>query len=307
MKIKRLVAFACAGVSLIAVAAIYLHFWRSRPIGNGPAGTSVPDVAFSRTWSQKRFLLIGLGDSVTAGFGARHGYSYFDLLVTNSPEEPDDMIRKSLRVVLPHLNFTNLAVSGSTSGEHITQQLPKLPAIGSNIVALIVMTTGGNDLIHNYGRTPPHEEAMFGATWDQAAPWVINFEQRLEAMVSLIKSRFPGGCHIYLANIFDPTDGVGDLEHAGLPAWKDGLKILTAYNDVIRRCAERHPFVHLVDLHAAFLGHGIHCTQFWLAHYDAKDPHYWYYANLEDPNERGYDAIRRLFLLEFARTVDQFR
>jgi len=288
-------------------AAGYLRFWQSRPIGTGPAGPQVPASAFSRPWSGKQFLLVGLGDSVTAGFGARHGYSYFDRLVTNPPVESQDMSRKCLQSVLPHLQFTNLAVSGSTSGEHVEHQLPKLRTVSSNVVALVVMTTGGNDLIHNYGRTPPRDEAMFGATWNQAAPWVTNFEQRLEGMVQQINGHFPAGCHIFLANIFDPTDGVGDIEHAGLPAWPDGLKIVAAYNDVIRRCAARHSFVHLVDIHGAFLGHGIHCTQFWSAHYDATDAHYWYYANLEDPNERGYDVIRRLFLLEFARIADQFR
>jgi len=59
--------------------------------------------------------------------------------------------------------------------------------------------------------------------------------------------------------------------------------------------------VHLVDLHTAFLGHGIHCTQFWAKHYNSRDPHYWYHVNLEDPNERGYDAIRRLFLIEMTK------
>jgi len=252
-------------------------------------------------------MLIGLGDSVTTGFGARRGYSYFDRLVTNPPEEFADMRGTCLQAVLPHLNFTNLAVSGSISGEHVAYQLPKLPNLGSNVVALVVMTTGGNDLIHNYGKTLPRDGAMFGATWDQAAPWVTNFEQRLEGMVNQINGCFPAGCHIFLANIFDPTDGVGDTEQAGLPAWKDGEKVVAAYNDVIRRCAARHPFVHLVDIHGAFMGHGIHCAQFWSAHYDAKDPHYWYFTNLEDPNERGYDVIRRLFLLEFARTAELLR
>ncbi|MBC8117927.1 MAG: hypothetical protein H7062_26345 [Candidatus Saccharimonas sp.] len=44
-------------------------------------------------------------------------------------------------------------------------------------------------------------------------------------------------------------------------------------------------------MRAEFLGHGIHCT------------HYWYWDNLEDPNDRGYDAIRRLFLIEMARIL----
>jgi hypothetical protein len=56
-----------------------------------------------------------------------------------------------------------------------------------------------------------------------------------------------------------------------------------------------------VDIHGAFLGHGIHCIQFWRPHFDWHDPHYWFYVNLEDPNERGYDVIRRLFLIEMAK------
>jgi len=32
------------------------------------------------------------------------------------------------------------------------------------------MTTGGNDLIHNYGKTAPRDGARFGATWEEAAP-----------------------------------------------------------------------------------------------------------------------------------------
>jgi hypothetical protein len=82
--------------------------------------------------------------------------------------------------------------------------------------------------------------------------------------------------------------------------------VLAAYNDVIQGCAEKYPDVHLVDIHQAFLGHGIHCTEFWRSHFDLRDPHYWLFANLEDPNERGYDAIRRLFLIEIAKTRNSY-
>ena len=56
-------------------------------------------------------------------------------------------------------------------------------------------------------------------------------------------------------------------------------------------------------MHEEFLGHGIHCTQPWQAHYRCGDPHYWYTWNLEDPNIRGYDAVRR-FLIEIAKHAD---
>jgi hypothetical protein len=99
---------------------------------------------------------------------------------------------------------------------------------------------------------------------------------------------------------------LGDAEMAGLPPWKDATKILAAYNAVIQRCADKFPVVRVVDMHGAFLGHGIHCTHFWREHYDFHDPHYWFYSNLEDPNERGYDVIRRLFLIEIAKSQGRF-
>ena len=37
--------------------------------------------------------------------------------------------------------------------------------------------------------------------------------------------------------------------------------------------------------------------------YRPDDPHYWYFKNLEDPNDRGYDAIRRVFLLKMIEVL----
>src|SRR5437870_13416324 len=92
--------------------------------------------------------------------------------------------------------------------------------------SVIVITTGGNDIIHQYGRAPPHEGAMYGASLEQAQPWIENFRERLELSVDQIEAKFPGGCCIFLANIYDPTDGVGNAVTAGLPRWPDGLSVL---------------------------------------------------------------------------------
>jgi hypothetical protein len=108
---------------------------------------------------------------------------------------------------------------------------------------------------------------------------------------------------VFIADIYDPTDGAGTPGFTGLPSWPDGLRILEAYNEAIRRCAEGRRNVHLVPMHDAFLGHGVYCRQFWREHYRADDPHYWFGDNLEDPNHRGYDAIRRLFLIEIAEAL----
>jgi hypothetical protein len=168
------------------------------------------------------------------------------------------------------------------------------------------MTSGGNDLIHWYGRTKPREGAMYGASYEEARPWIANYEKRLNEMLEAIEEKFPGGCAIFLGDIYDPTDGVGEAKIVGLPAWPDGLKIHRAYNEVIHRAAEKRKAVHLVPLHQWFLGHGLNCIYPWNPHYCSKDPHYWYGENLEDPNARGYDAVRRIFLIEIAKESQTF-
>src|ERR1700690_963913 len=84
---RRLIALLAVGVVLIATAGLYLYLTFNLPVGEGPAGPAVARVAFAHPWTTRPVLLVGLGDSVTAGFGARRGYSYFDRLVTNPPDE----------------------------------------------------------------------------------------------------------------------------------------------------------------------------------------------------------------------------
>ena len=302
---RRRLKWWLTALALVAtITPIAYHIYLRRPIGSGPAGPPVPSDPFGRSWATRPVLLLGVGDSVTAGFGARRGYSYFDRLVSNPEGDREDMLGKTLPAVFPNLTAKNISASGTTSIQHLRKQVAHLTPQPAEVLGVVVMTTGGNDIIHNYGLTPPCEFAMYGSTLKQAQKWIANYEKRLDEMVNRVKAAFPGGCHIFLANIYDPTDGTGDLGLTGLPAWPDGLSVLEAYNGIIVRCCEKHDFVHLVNIHEPFLGHGIHCTKFWLKHYRADSPHYWY-SIIEDPNERGYDAVRRLFLLEMIEVLAQ--
>ncbi len=293
-------------LGLLAIAGVlaYREFWLARPVGQGPAGPPVPPQPFGHVWTRQKVLVLGLGDSVTAGFGVAQSHGYFQRIAVNPDDEFPDMQGLCLSAALPNLRLKNLAESGTTSIRHL-EVVERLPRQDADVFGLVVMTTGGNDLIHDYGRSPPREGAMFGATLDEALPWIENFEKRLDRMVGLLEERFPGGCLVFLADIYDPTDGVGDGASAGLPDWPDGLAIHDRYNEILRGSAARRPSVRLVPMHAAFLGHGTHCRQFWRKHYRREDPTYWYAWNLEDPNDRGYDAIRRLFLIEIAKAAGE--
>ncbi|MBX7256263.1 MAG: SGNH/GDSL hydrolase family protein [Candidatus Hydrogenedentes bacterium] len=301
----RIAVLALASAVLIGGALGYYHYYLSRPIGSGPAGPSVPLEPFQKTWGDGPVVLLGLGDSVTAGYGASPGLSYVERLAKNPPDEFADMQGRSLAAVFPMLTLRNESVSGSTSIDCIESQIPRLSPFDANTRGVVVVTTGGNDLIHMYGRIPPREGAMYGATMEQAKPWIANFESRMHTILERITALFPGGCHIFLATIYDPTDGSADAPAAGLPQWPDGVAILAEYNRIIKACAEKYSNVHVVDMHEAFLGHGVHCARPWKPHYRSDDPHYWYYDNLEDPNDRGYDAIRRLFLMEMVEVYAQ--
>lgn len=282
------------------LAGRYIH-----PIGSGPAGPSVSLQPFAHVWSAQKHVLVGIGDSVTAGYGASEGHGYFDLLVRNDDRAYPEMKGRDLSHVLPHLNARSHAVSYTTSQQHLTDQVMFLPSFPADVSGIVVITSGGNDLIHDYGRSAPCDGAMYGCTYEQALKWAPSFRKRLTAIISGINRRFPGGCEIFVANIYDPTDGVGDIHHANilLPKWPDGEKALNLFNQTIAEVCSRHRNAHLVDVHSAFLGHGIHCANRFGKYYRKDDPHYWYYDNLEDPNDRGYDAIRRVFLLKMVEVL----
>src|SRR5262249_21359117 len=127
---KRLVVLLMIAVGVIGAAAAYIEFHFHLPEGSGPAGPAVDLEAFERVWTERKVLLLGVGDSVTAGFGARPGHSYFDRLAKNPDDEFEDMRGRSLSRVLPNLQARNIAVSGTNSLQHlrtIKEKLEKQP------------------------------------------------------------------------------------------------------------------------------------------------------------------------------------
>jgi lysophospholipase L1-like esterase len=293
--LRLLILLGIGGV-LIWGACWYRGRFMPKPMGSGPAGPVVERQAFDHVWSRRNVLLLGIGDSITAGFGVPPERTYFEMLLKNPADDDPAMKGLNLPAVLPNLKSRNMARSGTTSYDHLAYTKICLEKQPDDVFGLVVITTGGNDLIHNYGQTPPRENAMYGATFEQAKPWIAEYDKRLDELLDRIEAAFPGGCLIFLGDIYDPTDAVGDAPVGGLPNWPDCLKILQAYNDILHRAAQKRKSVTLVPLYDTFLGHGFHCRERSQPHYRPEDPYFWYAGNIEDPNVRGYDAVRRLFL-----------
>ena len=300
--LRKKFLLALLGIVLILAG---IAWWFHLPMGSGPAGPAIPENPFCRIWRSGPVLMVGMGDSVTTGFGAGGiRYGYFNMLIKSPQDDIEDMRGKELSRVFPDLRAINLADNASSSGYHLRSQLPRLQRQSKAVLGLVFLTTGGIDLIHNYGKTEPKDEAIYGATYAQGVEYAKKFRQRLERLLDGIRAKFAGDCHIFLANIYDPTDGVGDVENVHpllrliqkLPSWPDGVKLLALWNQHLREAAQARDYVHLIDIHSIMLGHGIHCRDKNNPYYHAQDPHYWYFFNLEDPNRRGYDAIRRVFL-----------
>lgn len=274
---------------------------RIRPMGAGPAGPAIAAEPFQKQWLDKPVVFVGLGDSITRGLGATKELTYVPLLLHNEDAFYPDMAGKDLSHVLTIQSHHNYAQDYTVSQDHIDRQLMKIPQYDDSVRGIVVLTSGGNDLIHDYGRSAPANGAMYGCTYKQAVVWCENLKARLDTLLNGLMQKFPGGCDIFFANIYDPTDGVGDPHTIGLPRWRHSTKVLALANQKITELCDKYPNVHLVDVHSAFLGHGIHCDEPWRKHYRRDDPNYWYYTNLEDPNLRGFDAVRRLFLQQMIR------
>ncbi|GHT39046.1 hypothetical protein FACS189427_13280 [Planctomycetales bacterium] len=126
----------------LLVGGIY-RFWLARPVGTGSVGISVSDMAFQRVWSKQKILLLGMGDSITAGFGMDKGYGYVDWMLDNPADEFSDMRGICLRKVFPNICAENIAVSGSTSIQHAEYIETKLKTQPQDVFGLVVWTTGG--------------------------------------------------------------------------------------------------------------------------------------------------------------------
>lgn len=218
-------------------------------------------------------VAVALERATTAGNVAALGAA--SLTYKNSDELWPDEVGNDLISRYPGIELTNVAEDGATIGDVFGEQLTQVEETDEPV--LITLTIGGNDLLSAYGNRP--KKALLDKIEHDIA-------EAYDFLVDHLRGRFPNGTLI-VNTIYDPSDRSGKIpgvydEIGPLP-----LEILDRMNDHIRAFAIGTPRVLLADVYAHFIGHGVSVAE--------SDQWYWR-RSLIEPNARGANEIRRLWL-----------
>ncbi len=234
-------------------------------------------------------MYVALGDSMSIDeYAGGPGRGAASLFHRNHPDWPE-FDSRDLHTLFPEMGFRLLAFDGATSEGVLALQVPALAELPV-APRIVTLTTGGNDLLSYFG--------IGAQDCEQAAG---HLRSRLEKIVqSCCQAVGTTGC-VLVGNIYDPTDGTGQIPASGFPLWSDSMHALERFNDTIAQVTRDFP-AHLVDIYSHFLGHGIRAQDPDFEHYAKGDTAVWY-TQLIEPNARGAHEIRRLFWEAFAQSA----
>ncbi len=234
--------------------------------------------------------LIVMGDSISAGVGAsrRTATSYGALLGANDAARWPDAMSLDLAARFGHpVPVVNVAVGGATTGSMRADQPGmlrtrlSLPVRGHSVV---VITIGGNDLQLAIISGNPEGGVLNSA--------INNIRQAVQFLQD--PANFPDGVSLYLAAVYDPSDGEGFIEgcffNLRLPAFVTGLNTWRARYIAL---GQEMGF-GVIDALGHFHGHGHNFMHTDNPYYDAADPSGWF-SDCIHPNDRGHHEMRRLF------------
>jgi lysophospholipase L1-like esterase len=228
---------------------------------------------------------VALGDSMIIDYYAGGpGWGTASLLYKNLDNVYPDWKGKDLATLYPGIRHHDLTSDGATTDTVLNWQLPKV-LTGENQPTIIIMTVGGNDLLHHYG---VQEEKGLKLSYEM--------QKNLRKIITILQdpAKFPKPARIYVGNIYDPSDGIGEgLEKEGYSHWPDGLKVLDHWNKRIQEVAQEKGLT-LVDVHKHFLGHGVNHDDPKGKYYNPEDNSTWLKLVIE-PNSHGAHEIRKLF------------
>ncbi len=200
------------------------------------------------------------------------GLGAASLLARNDDYVWPEFAAHDLVTISPGIDCRFEARDGATTESVLDSQVDALRGIDPGGEALVTLTAGGNDLLRLIGATDRAGQAGVRAVLDN-----------LDAILGVVRDRLPRAM-VLVANVYDPTDGTGDLEGTRLRPQE--MRWLADGNAGVERlCRQRG--AQLIDLHRHFAGHGR----------SAPAAKRWYWTgSLIEPGMAGASEIRRLWL-----------
>ena len=234
--------------------------------------------------------IIFVGDSITAGNGAtKNGRAYTELLEENDDDEwPDATWLDLAGIYESPPDVIDDSRAGATTSSLVLQQLDYVTEdLGDTVSGptAVVVTIAGNDVQGLLWNTEDTEKTV-----EKIIKNLDKFYDYFEDPV-----RFPDGAYVYLANVYEPSDNVGQADECfyGLNLEDALASLATANAATLANAQERG--VAWIDMRGHFLGHGSNGDDPENEFHNPDDPSVWFDEDCIHPNDRGHHEIRRLF------------
>jgi lysophospholipase L1-like esterase len=260
------------------------HFWPLQPqydqfdpvMGSHCVGTNHQDIEGVEK-------LVFLGDSITQG---------------TPPSPQADFYRTVLGAAMeqrfPGLEVVECANNGDRIDDILQTQVVECFPAPEPKKTLVVMTIGGNDIIRwaeqNYSLEQAEADAnMLGAAMQATIEWFQD------------PSRFPNGVYVVFSNIYEFTDGTGEIgncpgaQFIGLPpTYTDGVAAIATLEEHYMRIAVETQ-TDVILLLENFCGHGYSRDDPNSTCYLGRGAPLWFDLTCIHPNPDGHHALAGLF------------
>lgn len=236
--------------------------------------------------------ILNLGDSITISLYPEldakerygkdlKGLGAGDLLHKNNDEVFPELTGLDLNTFYPGSQHFNLAQDGATIPGVYNQIRHSYKLVDPQVVDLITLTIGGNDLLQAYAKAK---------TVDALDERAIEIEDNFNALVDHLKATYPNATLI-LNSVYDPTDGT-----ALMPGRKDKLplEILWEFNRAVDEKSDSGRSI-FVDIHDLFMNYGVKMMYPDGKTLKNKNGYYWHHSIIE-PNIFGASALRMAWL-----------
>lgn len=229
--------------------------------------------------AQRPRYILSLGDSMSIdAYAGGPGRGAASLLYQNRDADFPSWAGRDLKSRLPGARLIPLAMDGGTSATVRHAQVPRFAEMSIKAAA-ITLTMGGNDLLQMFGNDDAAQNAHRA------------LRENGQAIIAKVQQMSEPDAPLLIGTIYDPSDGTGDTTRLDILSWPGALAWIHRFNETLRELAAKNNAT-LVDLHAAFQGHGLASGETPAQPDPRPANRQLYYCGVIEPNAWGASAIR---------------